>query len=232
MIPGGLTAFPYGNVQLGPNLLANPGFESGFGGWSFLSPAHFAIDSSVFYNDSKSLRLIDCNVTYPGDDPGTPYSTKRAWQSFLLTKGKRYRIGCWIKLQGVGDNSTGTPGTNFGIRISLMRSSPPPWPDNNLSVNKLGTTQLFYGTKDWFNIERRHCVVNQDNIYDIRIDPHGNPDGIVWFDDFYLCEELPLPLEIFMLYPNYRGYLFDDQSQIARFIGYGSIEMTSNISLQ
>ncbi|HHT9119287.1 MAG TPA: tetratricopeptide repeat protein [Candidatus Hypogeohydataceae bacterium YC41] len=182
---GGLLANPYASVQLGPNLLANPGFESGFNGWSFLHQNYFSIDSSVVLNGSYSLRLADCNIPDPNSpDPG--YQTKRAWQSFFLTEGKRYRIGCWIKLEGVGQTVP-----NSGIRISLMRSSPPPWPNNNLAINVLGATQLFTGTQDWFNIEKRHCVVNQTNTYDVRIDPHGNPDGIMWFDDFYLQEELP-----------------------------------------
>src|SRR5437899_2643439 len=41
--------------------------------------------------------------------------------------------------------------------------------------------------------------------------------GTAWFDDVVMVQQLPQPVDVFMLYPNYRGMLFDDQPQTMRF---------------
>jgi len=59
-------------------------------------------------------------------------------------------------------------------------------------------------------------VLPEDATAALSLETYGEPDGTAWFDDAEVHRE-ELPLSVFMLYPNYRGILFDDQSQVARF---------------
>jgi hypothetical protein len=46
----------------------------------------------------------------------------------------------------------------------------------------------------------------------------NNIAGTVWFDDLKLEEQIKaMDVEAFMLYPNFRGMLFDDQPQTMKF---------------
>ena len=41
------------------------------------------------------------------------------------------------------------------------------------------------------------------------------PTGNAWFANLSLQQEIPPGLQTFLLYPNYRGLMFSDQSQVA-----------------
>ena len=51
----------------------------------------------------------------------------------------------------------------------------------------------------------------------IKLENFNNIAGTVWFDDVQLEEQQGKDVEVFMLYPNFRGMLFDDQSQTMKF---------------
>ncbi|HHT9120893.1 MAG TPA: carbohydrate binding domain-containing protein [Candidatus Hypogeohydataceae bacterium YC41] len=193
---GGLTAYPYASVGLGPNLLTNPSFEvidTGTGkpsGWASLG---FTLDSTVAHTGSKSYRVKDANLT-----SGSEY----VQQTVSLKKGT-YRISAWVKLYKVDG------GSGKGVRLALR-------PSYN-QVGGAGITPTINGTSDWRYLEARNIIITQDTTAKFRIETYQNPTGTAWFDDVVLQEELPLPIEVFCLYPNYRGMLFGDQSQIARF---------------
>ncbi|HHT9120894.1 MAG TPA: hypothetical protein ACFYD3_10195, partial [Candidatus Hypogeohydataceae bacterium YC41] len=193
--PGGLTAYPYASVQLGPNLSTNTSFEtidSKTGtpsGWSGLG---FTLDSTVAHTGSNSYRVKDANLT----------STSELASQTVSLKTGTYRISAWIKLQNVGSGGK-------GVRLALR-------PTYN-QVGGAGITATINGTSDWRYLEARNIIITQDTKAYFRLETYGNPTGTVWFDDVELHEELPLPIEVFCLYPNYRGMLFDDQPQIARF---------------
>jgi len=58
--------------------------------------------------------------------------------------------------------------------------------------------------------------VPADSPAQMQLSSYADPDGTAWFDDLELRKE-EASLDVFLLYPNYRGMLFDDQSQRAWF---------------
>jgi hypothetical protein len=194
--PGGLVAYPYSTYELGPNLLENGSFEEvdptkGYPvNWFFKG---FSPDATVAHTGSRSFLLKDAYKV-----PGAPVVR----QKVSLKKGT-YQISGWVKLDGMALDKKGE-----GVRLSLRPAY------NHLAG---GTSTIIGGTSDWQYLEARHIVITQDTEATFGLEAYGRAEGTAWFDDVELKEELALPLEVFMLYPNYRGILFDDQSQSIRF---------------
>ena len=197
LVAGGLLWFP--QTALGPNILQNNSFESldANGKPQFWSgSAAFSIDNTIAKSGQNSYRMKDA--------PNYPY-TESASQAVSLRKGT-YRISGWIKtnLQDPNPNDFIVP----CVRLSLGR-----W---GVNVGG-GTTRCLDSTNDWTYVEKKNIAISQDATIDFKIESWNDPAGSAWFDDLELREELQPPVDVFMLYPNYRGYLFDDQSQIMRF---------------
>ena len=191
---GGLTAYPQG--QLGPNLLVNGSFETAGAngrplGWY---DNGFVMDTSVARTGSASYRLTDAQLI--------PYS-QAASQEMLLQKGV-YEFRVWVKL----NNLAAVQGS--GVRVCL--SAPPSYPWRLVRA----CTPIVKGTSDWQQLSMSKIVLPEDATASLSLEAYGEPDGTAWFDDAEVRRE-ELPLSVFMLYPNYRGIVFDDQSQVARF---------------
>jgi hypothetical protein len=118
----------------------------------------------------------------------------------VLRKGV-YNLTGWVKTQNV------TAATG-GLRLQL---------DFRPTLGLWLTTDPIKGTNDWTFYEIRNIVVPQDLTATLKLENFGNPSGTAWFDDVRLEEKLADPLQVFMLHPNYRGMLFDDQPQAMRF---------------
>ncbi len=192
---GGLVSYPL--VQIGPNLLLNSGFENSApatGKPAQWSDSGFTADSSIARTGHASFRLTD-----PYQTP----NTKSAYQDVPLKKGS-YRIGAWVKTANLGNSKPA------GVRICL--AAPTSWPARFGG----GCTAVIKGTHDWHYVETTRIVITQKTPARFSLSAYGAPDGTAWFDDVELRRE-EQPLDVFMLYPNYRGMLFDDQPQIARF---------------
>jgi hypothetical protein len=188
-LAGGLVSFP--TPLISGNLLTNPGFEQGKTNWA---DNGFAIDNTVFHSGTASLRLTNANLI--------PYS-QSAGQTLQLRKGT-YSFGGWIKMNGLATT------TGQGIRLCL--AAPVSYPHNLTNA----CTGPIKGTADWQYVQTSSIMVPQDSTALLSIDAYGDPDGTVWIDDVLLTRT-QFPVQSFLLYPNYRGLLFDDQSQIARF---------------
>lgn len=197
---GGLTEFPH--YELGTNLLANSGFEQidpltgKPSAWSLgdTSAQVFFSDSSLVYAGNNSLRLENADVVS---------GTKKATQELLLKKG-RYRISAWIKLGLELDTAV-----DRGVRITLTPKAK--------SLEYRGNTDIFEGVSDWQLRQAQNLLVTEDSSALLSIEAYHDPTGSAWFDEVELRQELPLALDVFLLYPNYRGILFDDLSQEIKF---------------
>ena len=77
-------------------------------------------------------------------------------------------------------------------------------------------TPLVAGTADWTYYERTDIVVPSDRTGRVWLEAYREPSGIAWFDDIRVEEQLPAPVAAFLLYPNFRGMLFDDQPLTVR----------------
>src|SRR5262245_44825850 len=187
LIGGGLTALPA--VSLGPDLLKNGGFEamSGSVPTSWTAGTGWAVDQLVHHSGSFSYRATGAFAS--------------SGQAIAVKKGI-YKLSGWVKTQGVGS------GTTNGVRLQF---------DRRPSVNDWKNTDVISGTRDWTLFELPNLVVTEDATVTVRLENYNNSAGTAWFDDVKLVEQKSAAVEAFMLYPNFRGMLFDDQPQTMRF---------------
>jgi Bacterial Ig domain len=187
LYPGGLTQLPSDNPTA--NLVTNGGFESVSGGQptSWTTGAGWSADSTVTHSGTSSYKWT-----------GGP-STQQA----ISVKAGVYNLSAWLKLSGV----SGPNGAGVGLILDL-RPTINVWYPIDPRLN---------GTADWALHEIKSVVVPQDMTINVVLENFAGASGTAWFDDVQLVRMLPQPVEAFMLYPNYRGMLFDDQSQTMRF---------------
>ena len=187
LIGGGLTALP--SVSLGANQLKNGGFETLSGG----TPASWSAGPGLGMD-----QLVKRSGTYSYRATGN-FAT--ATQTLQLRKGI-YKLAGYIRTEGVGS------GTSNGVRLQF---------DFRPHVNDWKTTDVISGTRDWTLFEVPNVVVTQDATVTIKLENYNNSAGTAWFDDVQVQEQTPKAVEVFMLYPNFRGMLFDDQPQTMKF---------------
>ena len=183
--PGGLTTLP--RILTGPNLVRNAGFEDVNGAIAHAWDAADGWDPDMRVTHSGALSL-----RRSGHAPSVS-------QAVTLTKGV-YTLSAWVKTAGLG----GGPGS--GIRLVLDSRS--------AGINEWGASEVISGTTDWKRYEVGPLAIATDRTVRVRLDSYNAPVGTAWIDDVTLARHLPLPLDVFMLYPNYRGMLFDDQSHV------------------
>jgi len=191
-IAGGLMALPPSR-QLGTNVLPNGGLESGITGWHI--PACWAVDSTVAHSGTNSIRFTaggTCTASYA--------------PAFTFQANTSYTIGAWVKAAA---------GSNLMAQIDIADDT-----DSGLSAggNKavaVGTNWTFISVPD-FDLLALH---NGDQIRTRLVvsAPTGQtPAGKLWFDDVTSQPETPLPVSSFLLYPNFRGYLWQSGPQQIR----------------
>jgi len=196
---GGIVSLPQENM--GPNVNLNSGFESLTSGqptgW-FWGSSPFTADTTVKRSGAVSLRL-----TAPMG------ATDTASYKVFLKKGT-YTLTGYIKTQ----NLTSVEPHLDSVRMEVTTGGWPPCCGS-------GYGQPVYvnaGDVNWTYREETRITITTDTDVYITVRALGSiTGGQVWFDDIEFREILPKPLDVFMLYPNYRGYLFDDYSQTAHF---------------
>ena len=194
LVPGGLTERAAVHA-LGPNLVQNGEFEAAAGslpaGWT--ANTAWSLDPVVVHGGAASMRLTDAATT----------ATFFASQPLTLQKG-RYKLSGWIRTQDLGLNAS-----NAGVRLSLDFSVAG-------SLDR-GLSTIVRGTTEWTYYEVSDIVVPEDRPASIKLEAYARPGGLAWFDDVKVERQVPSPVDVFMLYPNYRGMLFDDQAPTMRF---------------
>jgi Big-like domain-containing protein len=187
LVGGGLTALP--SVTLGASQLKNGGFEALSGG----APASWSAGSGMAMD-----QLVKRSGTFSYRATGN-FTT--ATQTLQLRKGI-YKLSGYVRTQGVGS------GTTNGVRLQF---------DFRPFTNDWKTTDVISGTRDWTLFELPNLVVTQDATVTIKLENYNNSAGTAWFDDLQLQEQQAKAVDVFMLYPNFRGMLFDDQPQTMKF---------------
>jgi hypothetical protein len=187
LIGGGLTAQP--TVILGPDQLKNGGFETVSGA----VPTSWGIGSG-WGVDQTTKR--SGTFSY-GRSTGSPTVA----QTIAVKKGT-YKLSAWVKTQGLGS------GTTSGVRLTF---------DLRPSINSWNPSDVISGTMDWTLIELKNLVVTQDMTVSINLENYNGAAGNAWWDDVKLEEQLAQGVDVFMLYPNYRGMLFAEGPSTMRF---------------
>ena len=84
-------------------------------------------------------------------------------------------------------------------------------------------SQALRGTTNWITVTRPHVTIPAGITSDVRLQTYGQVlTGDAWFANMSLQQEIPPTLQTFLLYPNYRGLMFSDESQVA------SVDLTIN----
>ena len=112
-----------------------------------------------------------------------------------------YTISADIKTQ-----NTIPPRARAGARVRLLQVAQQKW----------AFTKAVSGTTDWATSEKAHVQVVDGSVGVFRAEALGEVTGTSWFKNFFVRRENPPALDTFLLYPNYRGMMFSDQSQVAR----------------
>jgi hypothetical protein len=187
LVAGGLTSLPQAIV--GPDLLQNGGFETVSGGMpaGWSGGPAWATDEVVKRAGAVSYRR----------ETGAP----TAVQHVTLAKGV-YKLSAWVRTDNLGPSGG-------GVRL-LLDYRPG-------GLNEWVASKVISGTTDWTLYEVGPIVVTTERQASVSLESYDAASGTAWFDDVKLQAQLPHPVDVFMLYPNYRGMLFDDQSPTMKF---------------
>lgn len=184
---GGLVALAP-EASPGRNLVANPGFESGDASWS-LSRC-WSVDSSVAHSGSRSLRFEAglCNAA--------PAVTLAPYDHPAV---RSFTLRAWVRTSS---------GSDLQLRIALH--------DRSARGFILGATQFVSPGTDWQLLEKKDIdlpAVFDGHALEVSAVVHGS-SGQAWFDDVEMVEQTPSAVEAFLLYPNFRGFLWSSGAQM------------------
>lgn len=192
---GGLTG-PPAREAAGPNLLDNGGFETATADnaparWTAREAGLWSLDTAA-RGGRVSLKLIgvDRQQVVPA-----------AEQTVTLAPGF-YTLEGWVKTAGLGAARAGS-----GVRFCL---------DGRPRLHWWKCTSTARGTADWALLRQPLIGVTDAGTYRVTAGAYGLPDGVAWFDDLSLTQVRRPALDAYLLYPNFRGVLFDDRPQTVR----------------
>jgi hypothetical protein len=118
----------------------------------------------------------------------------------LQVKAGVYRLSGWIKTQSGGSGSA---------RFTL--DSRPG------GISEWSSSADMSGTNDW-TYQEILVTIATDRTVGVTLDGYYAAAGFTaWYDDVKLEMQQPYPVSVFMLYPNYRGMLFDDGPSTMKF---------------
>jgi hypothetical protein len=192
---GGLTTLPEAPGQ-GPNLVANPSFETVRDG--VLADWGLRIDGELWAvvregrDGRPALRL----------DAGRRAQSIPSTEQTVTLEPGLYTVEGWVKTRGVG-----TADKRSGVRLCL---------DARPSANWWQCTPVARETTDWTRLRVAEIPVRERGSYKVWLGGYGTPDGVAWFENVSLTAARTPPLDVYLLYPNFRGMLFDDRSQTVR----------------
>ena len=184
VVDGGLTAPPVPST-LGPNILTNGNFAAGTAGWTNLATC-FAIDPTTLAPNGAATLEMSLSTTC---DAPIAVSSK-------VPSGATYTFSGQIMTDDV--MSSTVPGAGAYATLYFASNSP-----------------IVNGTTAWQTFQYQHIVIpSTQGPTDVRLQTYDPvTTGYAWFANISVQQEIPPGLQTFLLYPNYRGLMFSDQSQ-------------------
>ncbi|MBM4045356.1 MAG: hypothetical protein FJ279_09595 [Planctomycetes bacterium] len=196
---GGLTALPRETTE--PVALVNAGFEQEWDGWGpSKQPAFSIVTTPGAAHSGKACLRFDA-----GQQTQFVPSVRQVLKD---VEPGVHVLRFWLKTDNVGKKDD----KNSGVCVSLeyyLQDGQRTWP----------STQVFTGTRDWQQEELRVLIPPELKPGSVTISIHryGGPSGgEAFFDDVSLERVRPPPVDAFLRYPNYRGYLPEDGPQSVR----------------
>jgi len=192
---GGLTALPDAPGP-GPNLVPNAGFETvrdgALAGWGLRPDGELWAVVREGRDGRAALRL---NAAH------SRTSVPSVEQTLTLEPGL-YTIEGWVKTREAGASDP-----RSGVRLCL---------DARPQAHWWQCTEVARGTTDWTLLRTAGIPVRERGRYKVWLGAYGAPGGTAWFEGLSLTATRKPPLDAYLLYPNFRGMLFDDRSQTVR----------------
>lgn len=194
---GGLESLPPTSTE--PVLVQNPGFEDALEGWLWRDQGAFGIVESDARSGTACLKF-DAAAS-------TPY-TPSVRQTVEDARPGVYTLRFGLKVRDIKPPERGVAGIRVGIEYGRANGG-----------RGRATTEVFNGTFDWRTIELSVLLPGDVEDGSVQISVHRYnkpPGGEALLDDFALVREAPPPVEAYLRYPNYRGYLPEDGPQTIR----------------
>ncbi len=192
---GGLTALPEAQGQ-GPNLVDNASFETlregALGGWGLRPDGELWSVVREGRDGGPALRL----------DAGRRGQSVPSTEQTVTLEPGLYTVEGWVKTRDVA-----TGDKRSGVRLCL---------DARPSGNWWQCSEVARGTTDWTRLRVAGIAVRERGSYKVWLGAYGAPDGTAWFESVSLTAARKPPLDVYLLYPNFRGMLFDDRPQTVR----------------
>lgn len=192
---GGLTALPEPEGQ-GPNLVDNAHFDTlrdgVLAGWALRVDGEPWSVVREGREGGPALRL----------NAGHRQQTVPSAEQTLTLEPGLYTVEGWVRTQDVA-----TTDPRSGVRLCL---------DARPSGNWWRCTEVARGTTDWTRLRVAGIPVPERGRYKVWLGAYGAPDGMAWFERVSLTAARTPPLDVYLLYPNFRGMLFDDRSPTVR----------------
>jgi hypothetical protein len=184
VVDGGLSAPPVPAI-LGSNILTNGNFAAGITGWSNLATC-FAIDPNTLAPDGAATLKMSLSKTCDA-----PIAV-----SSQVPSGATYTFSGQMMTDGVVSATV----PDAGVYVNLYGNSSSP---------------ILKGTTGWTTFVNPDVVIpSTQKATDVRLQTYDPvPTGNAWFANISVQPEIPPRLQMFLLYPNYRGLMFSDQSQ-------------------
>jgi len=113
-----------------------------------------------------------------------------------------YTVSGWVRAENLG-----TKDTRSGVRVCL---------DARPRFNWWHCTPVARGTADWSQLSQGGIAVSDPGPYKIAVGAYGAPDGSAWFDEISLTARRKPALDVYLVYPNFRGMLFEGRPQVVR----------------
>ncbi len=180
-------------VHLGPNLIANSGFEQGMADWN-LPTAGEALTDQVARSGKWSF-------TYHNTDPA---KQDKFFQRLDVRPGQHLHLSLWIKgeglaIQDVTKDRFPSPGVNLYVESYDAQGKQL----NAFQWRRLPGTDL--KDFDWQKVEGEYLVPEKTT--HLRVGFYMRPDitGKVWVDDLSVQARKKIPVVSFLQFPNYRG---------------------------
>ncbi len=184
---GGLTTL-HRWVEASDNLVANPSFESvDAKGWPVGwrgEPRYFTTTPDGAHTGARGARLADATTGSLTPLLTQPLSLAPGW----------YHVRAWLRLDDVAHDQP-----NAGVRLALFGTG--------------STSPVLRGTKPWTEVESQEVLVTPGSSPVLRLEGYGKPTGVAYFDDIQVRRLVAPVVEGFLVTPNYRGMLFDDEPQ-------------------
>jgi len=143
-----------------PNLLSDPGFESGGAGWkAFTTKAGRAVVQTPLHSGSRAQQI-----------GGAGLAEYDLYQDVPVTAGTTYNAYAWMRCSGVAKDNK--------ARVFVQ------WLDPSGRYAEAGDLGELNGTQDWTFVWGRFTA--PPGTVKIRFYLHVGGDGLAWFDDAYL----------------------------------------------